>query len=98
VDIAVFQASPVSLEEFARLQALLERLIPGARLDLGQLRGADPVYRFEALKGRLLFCRDRELYGRFFSLACREYESQLASYERQCRYRLAVHAAAGRTP
>lgn len=95
VDIAVWQAGPVTLDQIARIQALLDHLVPGVRLDLGRLNGADPVYRFEALRGRLLFCRDRETYYRFFSLACREYESQMASYERQRRYRSAAGAKAG---
>ena len=60
---------------------------PGAYCDIGFLNHAEPVYRFEALRGRLLFTRNVETYLRFFSLTCREYESQLADYERQYRYR-----------
>ena len=64
-----------------------ERQVPGVHCDVGVLDGDEPVYRFEALKGTLLFARDREQYLRFFSVTCREYESQLAESERQYRYR-----------
>ena len=66
----------------------MRALVADADPDIGILNGAEPIYRFEALKGRLLFCRDEERYLDFFSLTCREYESQIADYERQRRYRL----------
>jgi hypothetical protein len=45
------------------------------------LNSAEPVYRFEALKGRLLFTRDHDFYIKFFSIASREYESLFASFK-----------------
>ena len=65
-----------------------ESVAPGVRCDIGILNGAEPVFRFEVLKGRLLFCRDREQWLHFYSLTCREYESQLFHYEKQHRYRV----------
>ena len=62
--------------------------VPGGNGEIGFLNDAEPVYRFEALKGRLLFTRDRNEYLSFFALTCREYESQLVDYERQYRYRM----------
>jgi thiamine monophosphate kinase len=62
-------------------------MLPEVRCDAGILNSAEPVYRFEALKGRLLFVHDRVGYAAFYSLTCREYESQMASYERQRLYR-----------
>jgi hypothetical protein len=50
------------------------------------------VYRFEALKGRLLFARDRDFLAEFHSLTCREYETQMIHYARQRRYRLEAGA------
>ncbi len=76
------------LSLYARIAEVAESEVPGVRCDLGFLNGTEPVYRFEVLKGRLLFCRDRELWLSFYSLTCREYESQLFHYERQRRYRL----------
>ncbi|MEX2374600.1 MAG: nucleotidyltransferase domain-containing protein [Dehalococcoidia bacterium] len=65
-----------------------ESIVPGVRCDLGILNGTEPVFRFEVLKGRLLFCRDQEQWLRFYSITSREYESQLFHYEKQRRYRL----------
>ena len=69
-----------------------ESIVPGVRCDLGILNGTEPVFRFEVLKGRLLFCRDQEQWLRFYSITSREYESQLFHYEKQRRYRLEANA------
>ena len=68
-------------------------MAPRAEADVGFLNRAEPVYRFEALKGKVLFCRDQETYVKFFSLTCREYESQIADYERQRQYRIEAKTA-----
>jgi len=87
-DLAVYlQPYRPDLDLYGAIDAALADLLPGVRIDIGFLNKAEPVYRFESLKGTLLFARDRELYARFFSLTCREYESQMASYERQLKYR-----------
>jgi hypothetical protein len=91
VDLALFMNGKMSLDLLDRVQAVVERFLPGVHCDIGSLRHAEPIYRFEALKGRLLFTRDREAYLRFFSLTCREYESQIHDYARQHRYRMANH-------
>jgi predicted nucleotidyltransferase len=75
------------LSLYGKIEVALESLLPAVRIDTGILNQVEPVYRFEALKGTLLFARDKELYARFFSLTCREYESQMVSYERQIQYR-----------
>jgi len=59
----------------------------GIRVDIGELNRADPVYRFEAISGRLLFCRDDEAYLDFFSRTSRDYETQMVHYARQRAYR-----------
>jgi uncharacterized protein len=88
IDIALYIEGRATLELYGTVIGIVELLVPGVPADVGILNSAEPIYRFEALKGRLLFCRDQEAYLRFFSLTCREYESQMASYERQRRYRL----------
>ncbi len=90
LDVAVFLApnSRPDLSLYSRAQQACERSVGLVRCDLGILNRAEPVYRFEALKGRLLFCRDRETSLRFYSLSSREYEHQLFHYEKQRRYRL----------
>jgi hypothetical protein len=78
---------PVTLDLYARLQDAVARVAPGPRCDIGVLGGAEPVYRYEALGGRLLFARDRDSYLELYSLTCRQYEAQMLDYERQFRYR-----------
>ncbi len=92
VDVALYApgSSPLPILRQA-METIAERT--GADPDVGWLATSEPVYRFEALNGRLLFCRDRYEYAAFFSLTCREYESQIADYERQRSYRLSHSAA-----
>jgi predicted nucleotidyltransferase len=88
LDLAVYCLEPLSLESRWTLVSGVEDLHRGVRCDLGFLNYAEPVYWFEALKGRLLFVRDQEQWLHFYSLTCRLYESQIFHYERQRRYRL----------
>ena len=93
LDLAFYLNGSPSLEFYSRVPALVDELLPGVRCDVGILNDTEPVYRFEALKGKLLFARDIEQYYGFFSLTCREYESQMFDYARQLRYRKeATHA------
>ena len=88
IDLALLIDGKPTLQLYADVSEWVEAVAPGVQCDIGILNNAEPVYRFEALKGRLLFFRDEEQYLRFFSLTCREYESQVADYQRQQRYRL----------
>ena len=96
LDLAVYLADGSTLDLHCRLQDCVERHAPGVRADIGILNHAEPVYRFEALRGRLLFAREPEIWLRLFSVTCREYEHQLGHYERQRRYRLQGPATADR--
>ena len=88
IDLALFIEGKPTLELYEKVSNCVEAVAHGVQCDTGILNNAEPVYRFEALKGRLLFFRDQEKYLHFFSLTCREYESQVADYQRQQRYRL----------
>jgi hypothetical protein len=88
LDLALGMRGRLTYELRERISAVVARLAPGVEADLGLFDAAEPVYRFEALKGRLLFTRDQERFLAAFSLACREYESQMRDYERQAAYRL----------
>ena len=90
LDLAVYlqPGTALSLELYRDITEICARHVGGVRCDVGVLNNAEPVYCFEALKGRLLFTRDRETWLRFYSVSCREYEHQLFDYERQRRYRL----------
>ena len=94
LDLAVGMRGRLTYELRGRIARVASRLIPGVDVDVGRFDEAEPVYRFEALKGRLLFARDSERFHSAFSLACREYESQMRDYERQASYRLARKAVA----
>lgn len=87
LDMALYLNQQRSLEIHRRITDICQEVIP-VRCDLGYLNHAEPVYRYEALKGRLLFTRDEEVWLRFFSLTCREYEHAMARYAAQHRYRL----------
>jgi hypothetical protein len=88
LDLAVNPKGGLTLALVGRITAVAQLLAPGCDVDVGCFNRAEPVYRFEALRGRLLFARDRGRFWDAFSLACREYESQMRDYERQARYRL----------
>lgn len=90
IDLALYVGEPPTLDLYSRALAIPAELAAGVHCDVGILNNSEPVYRFEALKGRLLFTRDQETYLRFFSITCREYESQLFDYERQHRYRMGL--------
>jgi len=90
IDLSLYVKEKPSLELLGKVQDIAADFAPGVHCDIGFLNRSEPIYRFEALKGRLLFTRDREAYVRFFSMTCREYESQRFDYERQHRYRMVL--------
>ena len=96
LDLAFFlkpRTAP-ALDFHARVEQAVEPQTQGRiRVDVGLLNRADPVYRFETLKGKRLFCRDDEAYMDFFSRASRDYETQMIHYARQRMYRLSGRLA-----
>lgn len=92
LDLAVYLSGAHSLKMRSKISDIVDELCDGVRCDLGILNNAEPIYKFEALKGKLLFARDEETWLHFYSLASREYESQILSYERQLCYRMEVAA------
>ena len=89
IDLGLFIEGKPTLELYEKASRCVEAVAGNVKCDIGILNNAEPVYHFEALTGRLLFFRDEEQYLQFFSLTCREYESQVADYQRQQHYRLA---------
>ncbi len=88
LDIALLVNGQSTLDIYQSAFDAIRSVVADVEPDVGILNNAEPVYRFEALKGNLLYCRDREVYIDFFSQTCRQYEFQMADYERQHRYRL----------
>ena len=91
LDLAFYTDGKPGLDFFVRAEKIVGDAVPGVRCDIGILNRAEPIFQFESLKGRLLFARDMKKYAGFFSLACRQYESQIADYKRQLTYRLEAH-------
>ena len=88
LDLAVYLEEKPTLSLYTDIEKICSEVVGPVRCDIGIVNNAEPVFRFEALKGRLLFTRDRERWLTFYSRTCREYEHQLFDYERQRRYRL----------
>jgi len=87
LDIGIlFKAAP-SLDELAELRSDLQQALQFDEIDLVVLNRANPMLRFEALSGRLLFCRDLVSRVDFASLTAREYEDEIA----QLRLALSYH-------
>lgn len=89
LDLAFYVKESAGFGFYKKVSEIVHKVMPDVRVDAGILNSAESVYRFEALKGKLLFARDEERYITFFSRTCREYESQMFDYERQRRYRRA---------
>ena len=88
IDLAVYTHSRPNVQFYVEVEKIVCRHVgPEVRIDIGILNHAEPVYRYEALKGRLLFYRDEERWLHFYSVTCREYEYQMFDYARQKRYR-----------
>jgi predicted nucleotidyltransferase len=72
IDVAVYLDHEPDLEERLHLLGLIQDSLKTDRIDLVFLNAIDNVtLQREALKGRLLSCRDPEVYASFFSLADR---------------------------
>jgi predicted nucleotidyltransferase len=93
LDLALYTAGKSSRLLTLRVHEICRDAVGDVRADIGFLNRAEAVYRFEALKGRLLFTRDRETWLRFYSVTCREYEHQMIRYAKQRAYRLERSAA-----
>ncbi len=85
IDIALWLNKKNSLDVYNKIFIAVEKVVNCSDIDLGFLNSTDIVYRFEALKGKLLFARDIEQYQSYFSLTCRLYENQMYRYEYQNR-------------
>lgn len=89
IDVGLYVDTPHDFDLYSRAMDAVAAVVPEAEPDISVVTmDSDVVLRFEILKGQKLFVRDMERYLDFFSLTCREYEDQMADYERQRRYRL----------
>jgi len=82
LDLGVWFSSKPSLDLLADLNSSLQEVTRFDEIDLVVLNEAPPILRFEAVKGRLLFCRDRQRCAAFVSLTARENEDEMAMIEK----------------
>jgi predicted nucleotidyltransferase len=82
IDIAVLLESSPSMDERIELLARLQTAMQFEEIDLVVLNDANPILRFEAISGRSLFCRDPSRCATFASLTAREYEDEMALWQR----------------
>jgi len=76
----LFEAQP-PLDELASIRADLQENLQVDDIDLTYLNKAGPVLAFQAVSGRLVFCRDLDKKVDFVSLTAREYEEAMAFME-----------------
>jgi predicted nucleotidyltransferase len=99
LDLAIYLTdnSITKLDLYKKIYVVLESLLPDVRIDISCLNDCtEPVFRFESLKGNCLFFRNEELWLRFYSVTCREYEHQMFHYKKQHKYRMeCYHDTAG---
>lgn len=91
-DVGVLMTRPPTFEEQLALIGRLEKAPWPAEIDLVILNDANPILRFEAVSGRLLFTRDLSALAEFVSLTARKYEDEMAQWERAMRL---YHSPAG---
>jgi predicted nucleotidyltransferase len=82
LDIGILWAEPPTFARLADLRADLQAVLQFDDIDLVSLNQASPVVRFEAVCGRLIFCRSTERRVAFVSLTAREYEDCMAMIQR----------------
>lgn len=87
IDIGVLFAAKPSLDEQLELAIRLQKALQVAEIDLVVLNEANPILRFEAISGRVLFYRDASRRAEFASLTAREYEEAMARWQRGLVYR-----------
>lgn len=90
VDVAVLGERPLSLDERLKILDQLQAQLQFDDIDLIVLNEANVILRFEAVSGKLLFCRDDQMMAAFVSLTAREYEDEMAQWRMALRARESI--------
>jgi predicted nucleotidyltransferase len=85
IDIGILIESPLSLDEKLELLGRLQASLQFEKVELIILNDAGPILRFKAVSGRPLYCRDLNQRAGFVSLTAREYEDEMAQWEKAMR-------------
>jgi predicted nucleotidyltransferase len=86
-DVGVLLARRPTFDEQLDLLGRLQDALRLDDVDLVILNDANAILRFEAVSGKRLFIRDLPAMAEFVSLTAREYEDEMAQYERALRQR-----------
>lgn len=87
VDIGVLFYRIPSIDELADIRAELQDALSFDEIDLVVLNDASPVLRFEAVSGQPVYIADPEARAGFCSLTAREYEDEMAQWQRALNMR-----------
>lgn len=90
MDIAVYvDDTSKKIDAIPQITGIVEKQCGGIDVDIVFLNSAETLLAFEVLKGRRLFVREdaKELLAGFYSLTCREYESEIFWRKKQLEYR-----------
>ncbi len=82
IDIAVHLSEKPDIELLTEIIGKCQDALNYENIDLVVLNSSNPILSFEALSGRLLTCRDDDIYASFFSLTCRLYEDEMIRIEK----------------
>lgn len=86
IDIGVLFVRKPSLDELADLRLALQTALNYDDIDLVVLNAASPILRFEAVSGRAIYTADLAARATFVSLTAREYEDEMAQYQRALKW------------
>ena len=88
VDIAVHLNRKLDLGLLSKIAGIVEDST-GGECDLTILNDSSAILGMEALKGKLLFCKEeqQEEYLDFYSYTCRKYEDDICWMNQQLKYR-----------
>jgi predicted nucleotidyltransferase len=86
-DVGVLMTQRPTFDEELDLLGQLQDALRLDEVDLVILNDANAILRFEAVSGKRLFIRDVAAMAEFVSLTAREYEDEMAQWERALRQR-----------
>ena len=90
-DIGVqFDPEP-GIDRLCQLRADITGALDFEDVDLVLLNDASSILRFQAVSGNLLYSADEGKRAAFVSLACREYEDDMAGLARQMKWARELH-------
>jgi predicted nucleotidyltransferase len=90
IDIAVYLSDKNTKETvLLKVTEIVDQMTGGISADIVFLNDTGPVLSFEVLRSRQLFVREKAMdeFAGFYSLTCREYESESFWMKKQLEYR-----------